>query len=80
MTPFAELIEWSLLAEAAYIAAIAGIGIMLVAALGVVASLRAQDNRREHRGPVLAFDLATGLAVLVIVAAIVAGIYTMTLK
>lgn len=80
MTPFAELIEWSLLGEAAAYAAIAGLGVCLVAAGAVVASLHAQDNRREHRGPVLAFDLAAGLAILVIVAAIAGGIYVMTLK
>ena len=43
-------VEWSKLLEAAYVSAAFGIGVILVAGVAVVASLRAQDRRSAHDG------------------------------
>ncbi|MGZ6608863.1 MAG: hypothetical protein ACXVFI_17565 [Solirubrobacteraceae bacterium] len=63
--------------EAAYVSAVFGIGVVLIGGLAVVASLRSQDRRRDHRGGVIALDVVTGACVLAIAGAIVLGIYIM---
>jgi hypothetical protein len=54
--------------------------VVLVAGLAVVASLRAQDERRTHRAGAIALDVVTALCVLAITGSIVLGIYVMTKK
>jgi hypothetical protein len=76
----ATIVEWVKLAEAAYVSAAFGIGVVLIAGLAVVASLRAQDERRTHRGAAIALDVVAALSVLAITAAIVLGIDVMTKK
>jgi hypothetical protein len=73
-------IDWGALWQAAYVSAAFGIGVMVVAGGAVVASLKSQDRRREHQGGYVALDVVTGAGVLVILAAIVLGIYIMTDK
>jgi hypothetical protein len=77
---FASIVDWGKLLQAAYVSAAFGIGVMLIAGLAVVASLRSQDRRRAHQGGAIAFDIVTGACVLAIGAAIVLGIYIMTDK
>jgi hypothetical protein len=73
-------IDWGALWEAAYVSAAFAIGVMGVAGLAVVASLKSQDRRQAHQGGYVALDVVTGAGVLVIVAAIALGIYIMTDK
>jgi hypothetical protein len=73
-------VEWDKLLEAASVSAAFGIGVLLVAGVAVVASLRAQDRRAAHEGGAVALDIATGACVVVIVAAIVLGIWILTQK
>jgi hypothetical protein len=77
---FALTVEWGKLVEAAYVSAVFGIGVILVAGLAVIASLRAQDRRSAHQGGAVVLDVATGACVLAIAAAVVFGIYIMTRK
>jgi hypothetical protein len=73
-------IDWGKLAEAALVSAAFGIGVIVVATVAVVASLRAQDRRSAHQGGAVAFDIVTVTCVVGIAAAIVLGIYIMTQK
>jgi hypothetical protein len=77
---FAIAIEWDKLLEAAYVSAAFGIGVVLVAGVAVVTSLRSQDRRRAHEGGAIALDIVTGACILAIAAAIILGIYIMTQK
>jgi hypothetical protein len=77
---FAVEIDWSSLLEAAYVSAAFGIGVMVVAAVAVIASLQAQDREKEHQGGVLVLHVITGACVLAIVAAVVLGIAVMVNK
>jgi len=76
----ATVVDWGKLMEAAYLSAVLGIGVVLIGGLAVVASLRAQDRRRAHRGGVIALDVVTGACVLAIAGAIALGIYIMANK
>ena len=76
----ATVVDWGKLLEAAYLSAVLGIGVVLIGGLAVVASLRAQDRRRAHRGGVIALDVVTGACVLAIAGAIALGIYIMANK
>ena len=40
----ATLVDWGLLAQAVYVSVVVGIGVLVVAAFGVSAALRAQDQ------------------------------------
>lgn len=81
MISFSSIVEWGKLAEAAYVSAAFGIGVMLVGGLAVVSSLRGQDLKKDHQGGgAIAYDVATGVCVLAILAAVVFGIYIMTQK
>ena len=74
-----SIIDWHSLGQAVLSSVVIGLGVLLVAGLGVVASLRAQDARAEHdEGGVIAFSVITVLCVLGIAGAIVAGIWAMT--
>ena len=73
-------VEWSKLLEAAYVSAAFGIGVILVAGIAVVASLRAQDRRSAHAGGAVALDVVTIACVVLIAGAIALGIYIMTQK
>jgi hypothetical protein len=73
-------IAWGSLLEAAVVSAVFGIGVILVAGVAVLASLRAQDRQLAQRGGVLAYQIVTGACVLGIAAAIVLAIYVMTDK
>jgi hypothetical protein len=73
-------VEWSKLLEAAYVSAAFGIGVILVAGVAVVASLRAQDRRNAHDGGAVALDAVTIACVVLIAGAIALGIYIMTQK
>jgi hypothetical protein len=76
----ASIVDWGKLLQAAYVSAAFGIGVILIAGLAVVASLRSQDRRRTHQGGATAFEIVTATCVLAIAAAIVLGIYIMTDK
>jgi hypothetical protein len=73
-------IDWGALLEAAYVSAAFGLGVLAIAGLAVVASLRAQDRKGAGQSGVLALNAVTGASVVVIVAAIAFGIYIMTDK
>jgi hypothetical protein len=73
-------IDWGKLLEAAVVSAVFGIGVVVVAGIAVVASLRAQDRTAAQRGGAVAYQLLTGACVLGIAAAIVLAIYTMAQK
>ena len=76
----ATVVDWGKLLQAAYVSAVFGIAVVLIGGLAVVASLRAQDRRRAHRGGVIALDVVTAACVLAIVAAIALGISIMVNK
>ena len=73
-------IDWSKLVEAALVAAAFGIGVILVAGVAVVASLRAQDRVRADAGGAVAYQILTGVCVAGIAAAIVLAVYVMANK
>jgi hypothetical protein len=81
MIGFSSIVDWGKLVEAAYTSAIFGLGVMIVGGLAVVASLRGQDLKKQHHGGgAIAYDVATGVCVLAILAAVVFGVYIMTQK
>jgi hypothetical protein len=81
MISFSSIVEWGKLVEAAYTSALFGLGVMVIGGLAVVASLRGQDLKKEHNGGgAIAYDVATGVCLLAILAAVVFGIYIMTQK
>jgi heme A synthase len=73
-------VEWDKLLEAAYVSAAFAIGVIAVAGVAVVASLRAQDRRSAHQGGAVVLDAVTVVCVVGIVAAIALGIFIMTDK
>ena len=73
-------VDWAKLGEAALWSAVFALGIMLIGGAAVVASLRGQDRKSAGQGGVAAYDIVTGLCVIVIGAAVVFGIYIMTQK
>jgi surface antigen len=73
-------VDWAKLLQAAYVSAAFGTGVIVVAGVAVVASLKAQDRRRAHEGGAVALEAVTGACVVGIVAAIALGIYIMTDK
>jgi hypothetical protein len=77
---FALDVDWAKLLEAAYVSAAFGIGVIVIAGVAVVASLRSQDRRSGHQGGAVALDVVTGVCVLGIVAAIALGIFIMANK
>lgn len=77
---FAAIVDWGTLLQAAYVSAAFGIGVVLIGGLAVVASLRAQDRRRAHRGGVVALDVVAGACVLAIASAVALGVFIMASK
>jgi hypothetical protein len=79
MTTLATIIDWSSLGEAVYVSVAVGLGVLLVAAVGVASSLKAQDERGAGReSSAVAFGSVTVVCVLGLVGAIAAGIYLLT--
>jgi hypothetical protein len=75
----ATIVAWAALAQAAWVSAAIGFGILLVAAIGVAASLKAQDDR--HAGAntaAVTYGAVTVLCVAGLIIAIVYGIYLIT--
>jgi hypothetical protein len=73
------LVEWDLLWQAVYVSVLVGVGVALIAAIAVRASLSAQDERAA--GQNAAATLNMGLTVVCVVAlgaAIVIGVYLLT--
>jgi hypothetical protein len=79
MTPLATIINWSSLAEAAYVSVAVSLGVLLVAAVGVASSLKAEDERGAGRDSgAVVFGGVTVACVLALIGAIGAGIYLLT--
>ena len=80
MTPLAtKIVDWSSLGEAVYVSIAVGLGVLLVAAVGVASSLKAQDERGAGReSSAVALGGVTVVCVLGLVGAIAAGIYLLT--
>jgi heme A synthase len=73
-----SIVDWHSLGQAVLSSVVIGLGVLLVAGLAVVASLRAQDERAKGReGAVIAFGAVTVLCVIGILGAIAAGIWAM---
>jgi hypothetical protein len=79
MTPFAEIIEVAPLLEAVWTSVAFGLLVLVVAGVGVSASLKAGDQRSEHReGGFVSWSVLTVACGAVLVAAVVLGIWAMT--
>jgi hypothetical protein len=80
MITFAD-IDWGALGQAVLTSVVIGLGVLLVAGIAVVTSLRAQDARSVNQnGAAAAFGAITAICVIALAAAIVIGIYIMTDK
>ena len=79
MIPFAKVIEVAPLLEAIWTSIVFGLGVLLIAGIGVRASLRAADERGEHHeGTFASYSIVTIVCALLLVAAVVLGIWAMT--
>ena len=79
MTPFAELVEIAPLLEAIWTSVAFGLGVLIIAGIGVRASLRAAEQRGEHHeGAMASYSVVTIFCGLLLVAAVVLGIWAMT--
>jgi hypothetical protein len=79
MTPFAELVEIAPLLEAIWTSIAFGLGVLVIAGIGVRASLRAADERGDHHeGAFASYGVVTIVCGLLLVAAVVLGIWAMT--
>jgi hypothetical protein len=79
MTPFAEIVEVAPLLEAIWTSVAFGLVVLVVAGIGVSASLRAADQHGEHHeGRFASWSLVTVGCGAVLVAAVVLGIWAMT--
>lgn len=79
MIPFAEIVEVAPLLEAIWTSVVFGLGVLLIAGIGVRASLRAADQRGEHHeGAFASYGIVTIICGLLLVAAVVLGIWAMT--
>lgn len=75
----ATIVDWAALAHAAWVSAVIGLGILVVGAVGVAASLRAQDDRTAGaNGAAVVFGGVTILCVAALIGAVVYGIYLLT--
>jgi hypothetical protein len=72
----ATIVDWAALGKTAYVSALIGLGVLLLAGLAVVASLKAQDDRREGAATAaVAYGGVTVLCLAGLFAAVVYGIY-----
>ncbi|HTT95464.1 MAG TPA: hypothetical protein VMF55_12380 [Solirubrobacterales bacterium] len=79
MTPLAEIVEVAPLLEAIWTSIAFGLGVLLIAGIGVRASLRAGEQRDEHHeGAFASYGVVTIVCGLLLVAAVVLGIWAMT--
>jgi hypothetical protein len=79
MTPFAEIIEVAPLLEAIWTSVVFGLGVVLIAGIGVTASLKAADQRSEHHeGAFASWGIVTVGCGVLLVGAVVLGIWAMT--
>ena len=80
MIPFAEIIEVKPLLEAVWTSVVFGLVVLVVAGIGVSASLRAADQRAagNHEASVVSWSVLTIGCGAVLVAAVVLGIWAMT--
>ena len=70
-----SIVDWGALWQVVYISAIAGVAIAAVLGLGIVSSLRAQDRQG---GSTVALNALTVACVLVVGAALIVGVYSIT--
>ena len=79
MIPFAEIIEVKPLLEAVWTSVVFGLFVLIVAGIGVSASLRAADQHGEHHeGSFASWSVVTVLCGALLVAAVALGIWAMT--
>jgi hypothetical protein len=79
MTPFAEIIEVAPLLEAIWTSVVFGLVVLVVAGIGVSASLRAADQRSaDHEASFASWSVLTVGCGVVLVAAVALGIWAMT--
>jgi hypothetical protein len=79
MTPFAEIIEVAPLLEAIWTSVAFGLVVLVVAGIGVRASLKAADEHGDHHeGAFASYGIVTILCGAVLVGAVVLGIWAMT--
>ncbi len=72
----ATVVDWAALAQAAWVSAVIGLGILIVGAVGVAASLRAQDDRAAGAsGGAVVFGGITVACVAGLIGAVIYGIY-----
>jgi hypothetical protein len=75
----ATIVDWHALGQAAWVSVVIGLGILLVAAVGVAASLKAQDDRTAgSNGAAVAYMGVTVVCVAGLFAAVIYGIYLLT--
>jgi hypothetical protein len=81
MITAADIVDWAALGNAAWEIALFGLVILVVAAIAVATSLRAQDVRKTAGGAVAtAYGAVTVVCVAGLAAAVVLGIHLMTQK
>jgi hypothetical protein len=79
MIPFGEVVEVAPLLEAIWTSAVFGLVVLVVAGIGVSASLRAAGQRGEHHeGGFVGWGFVTVACGACLVAAVVVGIWAMT--
>jgi hypothetical protein len=79
MIPFAEIVEVAPLLEAVWTSVAFGLLVLVVAGVGVSASLKAGDQRSEHHeGGFVSWSVLTVGCGAVLVAVVVLGIWAMT--
>ena len=79
MIPVAKVVEVAPLLEAIWTSAVFGLVVLVVAGIGVSASLRAADQRGEHHeGGFVGWGFVTLACGACLLAAVVLGIWAMT--
>jgi hypothetical protein len=80
MITFAEIVEFKPLLEALWTSVVFGLVVLVVAGIGVSASLRAADQRAagDHEASFASWGLVTIGCGVILVAAVVLGIWAMT--